>query len=461
MGRHLLFLVDVRPCSSCLFDIFTNMHERFADGFDHTPKQQLTPMNNRLSPMIDKLRAISSIRFASMTRSVPALSSLPAFLGGQRVGLQHASLHRGPRDSHQSVGANLTDQTPNQQLLDIISAPPAPQPLLLEGDEFYVSHDGISRTFYELKSWTSDAHLSAPPVSLEEHYDLKRAHKSFIVRRGRHAKKSHSSYNDVLGKNTQGVALLGAPLRVFGLQEIDQGVFGSAGTGATTWESSIAMSLFFSSNPSLLRGDVVELGSGVGFAGILGHLAPTGLSEMESLTLTDGNAEVLEQCERNFKQIKASDVPLRVEKLDWYNFINKKKARGSVRKYDTVLASDCAYLYPDVVALASTMSALCRNDNRSKIHIFGPYNRGALHELVLRLKDDLDMDVVVDWLEMFRYRLKPAQDRMNASFTDVNQDVCPFASKTTAKFLHTTAWHKGSAITKDCSGTGRDLWGVD
>jgi len=398
-------------------------------------------------------RAIASTRriIIPSATAMPVISSVSAFLGGKRAELRGPSAVAHPtRDIHHSAVANPAKHAPNQQMMDVIATPSPPKTLLLEGDAFHVSNDGISRTYYELKSWTKSEH-STMPVSLEERYDLKHARKTFIVRRDYPDRdSSRKSQNNKLGKSAQGVASLGSPLSAFELQEIDQGVLGSAGTGATTWESSIAMSLFFSSNPWLLRGDVVELGSGVGLAGLLGQLAPTALSEMKSLTLTDMSTEVLEQCQRNLDQASLSTLPTQVEKLDWYDFVRNKKEGESARKYDTVLASDCAYLYPDVVALASAMSSLCRNHERSRIHVFGPYNRGALHELVHQLKDDCKMKVDLDWIEMNRFRLKPQRD---VASSHLSEDECPFASKNTAKFLHITAWQKDSCSSQ--GGRGR------
>lgn len=97
------------------------------------------------------------------------------------------------------------------------------------------------------------------------------------------------------------------------IDEIDQGVFGSAGTGATTWEASIAMPLYFESHLDELQGDVLELGSGVGLGAIMTQSVVEAMVNREqlffggaqnvvtSVTLSDVNAEVLRQCERNLQ----------------------------------------------------------------------------------------------------------------------------------------------------------------
>jgi hypothetical protein len=257
----------------------------------------------------------------------------------------------------------------------------------------------------------------------------------------------------------EGVAQLGTPLNVLELQEIDQGVFGSAGTGSTTWESSIAMSMLFSAAPNMLRGDVVELGSGVGLGSLLSQqlVESDGSSEsnLRSITLTDGNREVLEQCKDNVRRATSSypqyrRVPMQVAHIDWYDFVDERDSKARMtrehQRYDTVLASDCAYLYPDIFALSRALVSLCKKDGT--IHVFGPYNRGALHELVLQLRDVLHMNVVLDFIEMSRYRLKPPKYDY-ATFPDASHlrhycrslDECTFASKNVAKFMHVIATH--------------------
>lgn len=322
--------------------------------------------------------------------------------------------------------------------------------LMIEGDEFYVNHDAICRSFYELEQWNNGI---LQPLSLEEEYDLRRAHKTFSLRHKMRTlistqlldptnSTSKNSKDDdeatqvprisVLPHNARGIVNLGTVQRRVCIQEIDQGVFGSAGTGATTWESSIAMALLVSSQPNLLKGHVLELGSGVGLGGIL-----TGMmvmpSSVLSLTLTDGNDEVLEACRDNCQRAKLDHPNLRILRLDW-NDLPKPSL-----KYDTILVSDCAYKYPDVFALA----AACKDSLQEpdgKAHIFGPYNRGGLHDLLRELKERQDMDVEVSSIEMSRYRLQSSFATANACSR--NEDEAMYASRHVVKFLHITATHK-------------------
>ena len=290
--------------------------------------------------------------------------------------------------------------------------------LLLEGDAFFVNQEGICRTFYQLQD---------SPNCLEEFYDLKKARKTFVIREHLETTNNSPKGGDLLNKHIEGVVKLGTPKISLEINEINHGVFGSAGTGSTTWEASIAMSLFFTAQPHLLSGKIIELGSGIGVGGIL--LSQVDFNPMQSLTLTDHNSQVLKQCDQNVNTL--AGVPLHVKKLDWYDVAIHRP------QYDTVLASDVAYLYPDVVALTSCMVGILKRSKHAKIHMFGPYNRGALHEAVLQLRDKLGLNVQVDSIEMHRYRLKSSQNLTSAKL----EEECTYASKGVAKFLHVTACH--------------------
>jgi predicted nicotinamide N-methyase len=357
-----------------------------------------------------------------------------------------------PGSSHGSM--NMV--SPNQE---------EPQ-LLLEGDEFHVSHDGIARSFYSLAAGSSSSTGSSPPLALEEFYDLQGAHKTFVVRVQEPFDTPISDDGDggsrnveVLSKQAQGLAPLGRPIATIGIQEIDHGVFDSAGTGSTTWEASIAMALYFSSHPDQLFGDAVEVGCGIGLGGILNtvgssmwiHERDDSSSEMKSVTLTDGNSEVLQQCKQNIQSVLSSLPaavnslpPIQVAELDWDEFVNPKMD-GNHKTYHTVIACDCAYLHTEIQALSRTVKGLLREDASAKIHLFGPYNRSALHAVIKYLQEQLDLDVCVEWVEMDRYRLKPGSREKNpdlGQYTSTSMDECAYASKSIVKFLHVTASHK-------------------
>lgn len=317
--------------------------------------------------------------------------------------------------------------------------------LLLEGDEFFVNHDGICRTYYDLKQWSGGAaqqqQQHSPPVSIEEEYNLKQARKTYTLRRRPNKKSSQQQQSPstlLLSRHVQGVVDMGIPTtsKKIVVQEIDQGVFGSAGTGATTWESSLAMTMLFSVKPELLQGHVLELGSGVGVGGILlSHVLATSSpsSSMSSLTLTDGNLQVLQECRGNCQQSATKRFPIHIEQFLW----NDDNPPAHRRLFDTIFASDCAYKYPDVLALALAMKRSLAP--LGTIHIFGPYNRGALQQLLVELQQR-GLVVQVNGLEMNRYRLKSA-----SSSNKGYEEEGVYASRNVARFLHITATHASAS----------------
>jgi len=332
----------------------------------------------------------------------------------------------------------------------------SPPVLLLEGDNFEVSHDGVARTFYHLTyphNHPSDDTKALPLLGIEEYYNLQEAHKTFVLRRGDDTPWSRNENDDadqvLLGRQAQGLAPMGQALGHVEIQEIDEGVFGSAGTGATTWESSLVMSLFFADRAELLRGSLLELGCGVGVGSILSHLGPLVRHRdlpLQSVTLTDGNDRCLQQCRQNIRQawqslsllFPGNENPpeIQVRKLDW----NDDLDNCMLQQFDTILACDVCYLYPDVTPLASTIRHLLRENG--KCHLFGPYNRGALQSLCQRLHDE-NMDVNIESLDLERYRLKPAESSRPSSLLDpVQTDQRVYASKSHATILHVTVRHR-------------------
>ena len=245
---------------------------------------------------------------------------------------------------------------------------------------------------------------------------------------------------------------MGRALGRVDIQEIEHhdGLFGGAGTGATTWESSLAMGLYFARHPSSLQGALLEIGSGVGVGAVLSHLGPLAcrheLSLLQSVTLTDGNEQCLAQCRQNIHQAwkelsllspHRTDPPqVQVLKLDW----NEDVDRSMVQRYDTIIACDVCYLYPDIEPLVQTIQKLLKQDGC--LHLFGPYNRAAFQQLCQRLHQD--MDVTIESLGLERFRLKPAESAARSK--PLVESVLPrervYASKSQANILHVTVRHR-------------------
>jgi hypothetical protein len=322
----------------------------------------------------------------------------------------------------------------------ICSEPIVTPPLLLEGDRYFISEDGIARTLYR-----TNCQSLQTPISVEEVFDMKRARKRFVVRSNPTGNNTEVQVNDKIMK---GYVSPGHEISSIDLKEVEDGIFGGAGTGSTTWESSIVMSMIFSAHPELLYGDVIELGSGVGLGGVLNALGPYSSfsTEMKSMTLTDCSPQVLQQCASNVTSSTGSSrIPIRVENLDWYDFHRKStKVSQYCGRYDTIIACDCACMYPDIEALTQTMISLIRRNPRSRIHIFGPHDRGGLHELVRQLRSQ-DLKLEIHPIDMQRYRLMPTGERevnetsqVYGSRHGIQYHSFPFATKSYSTFLHVT-----------------------
>jgi predicted nicotinamide N-methyase len=366
-------------------------------------------------------------------------------------------------------------ESPYYSIPDVINTPSPPtvtEPiLLLEGDHYHVSDDGIARSLYQLEDTStgvsdndnnnnsnsnSNSKMSSTNdgLMIEELYDLKRACKAFLIREKTNVRNENSAHKPVIHLGRQQESLF--------LQEISDGIVG-AGTGSMTWDSSIAMSLYLASHPELIFGNVIELGSGVGYGGILNTLFRSYSSSavpFHSMTLTDYSNQVLQYCKENvsrfFDKSSVASSSIQVTKLDWYDFLRRtEKSLDHAEKYDTVIACDCAYRYPDIVALVSTMKGLLKRKKTSKVHIFGPINRGGMLRLISKLRQDKSFDVREEYIDMARYRLDApcsidndiANDNLQSHHVDPLQDVisssyrdqtCKFYSRYDSKFLHVT-----------------------
>lgn len=328
---------------------------------------------------------------------------------------------------------------------------PNPEPiLLLEGDNYRFSADGIARSLYQLRSESNiNRNLGDPEFfgglsqiapAIEEIYDIGRARKGFVIR------------------NVGGVRLGDAsPPISFVLQEISPEIEqNGAGTGSRTWESSIAMASYFASHPEYLNGNVIEIGSGVGLGGILSFLfrsLSVSTTPFRSITLSDCNPKVLDCCNENvqsFLKSFPSISSISVEELDWYDILQRtRKSLKHSEQYDTVIACDCAYDYTDIAALIGTLKGLLRKKKTSKAHIFGPTSRGGLRKLISELKQDPSLQVDVECIEMERYRLDPPHTKEGVqSLDDVrtivssssisNDNESQLHSKFNSEFLHVT-----------------------
>jgi len=210
---------------------------------------------------------------------------------------------------------------------------------------------------------------------------------------------------------------------------------GKVGLGESIWDSSFVMALYCAAYPELYRGQVLELGSGVGIAGILSYIAMATSKALlkgqphdrtsdssfefvsttiEKLTLTDINEPSLTMCRDN---VLASSIPsskVEVKSLDW----NSRISPSWHGKFNFIIASDCAYYYPLIHPLARTLayslapSPYDTLNNKQDIegsflHI-GPEYRDAVKDLRNKLTRGYKMNARVESkIVLERYDLVP------------------------------------------------------
>ena len=136
------------------------------------------------------------------------------------------------------------------------------------------------------------------------------------------------------------------------------------------------MGLYFTQYPNELHGNILELGSGVGLGGILSLLINNTMNSHDndderkeekssSMTLTDINDDVLHMLRQNVTNLLYTTDDIFIQKLDWFDYLDNSIQRRRDRdenesdeddeRYDTIIASDCAYLHQQVVPLSNTI----------------------------------------------------------------------------------------------------------
>mmetsp|Transcript_4735 Transcript_4735/g.7314 ORF Transcript_4735/g.7314 Transcript_4735/m.7314 type:complete len:525 (+) Transcript_4735:105-1679(+) len=440
----------------------------------------------------------------------------------------------------------------------IITPPPSPQ-LLLEGDEMYISSDGKSHTYYRLHHPAASAGSNQNSMNeyvLEEAYDIEHARKEITLL------LQHSGDYD--GMSTSSTPPTPTPKRqlqqqqpikqiTFPLQEITNGIQRGAGTGSTTWDSSIVMGLYFGMHPDQLVGDVLELGSGVGLGGILtgvvlsnnadsgavgGGTVGGGGGTVTSLTLSEINKDVIHMLRYNTAVaadaivaantsnndttsvgLLGCDTKLHIDTLDWFDFVSggmgvpyddqstattataatNDTTTARRKKYDTIIASDCIYRPSQVQPLSNTIATLLKrqrpgdspptNDDPQQAavaHIFSPYNRGFIPDLIQELRDGKGLIVTADTIEMDIVRVKKRFHDDDNSENALEEDVplinwllgngndddakkkkskryndVMMSSSRTSKFLHITASFKEDDRVKDENPLDESMTSID
>eukprot|EP00804_Cyclotella_cryptica_P027862 CCRYP_003791-RA/>CCRYP_003791-RA protein AED:0.15 eAED:0.15 QI:0/-1/0/1/-1/1/1/0/335 len=333
---------------------------------------------------------------------------------------------------------------------------------MLTGDEMFISPDGRSHTIYRLEGRSASTQGPFRDIVLEESYDIEHAMKKMSLICPTRVNGDRILPDDMGATTIRNQDALFS----FQLQEINNGVQRGMGTGSMTWESSIAMSLYFTENPHELKGSVIELGSGVGLGGILSKVAKELSSDSDdvSVTCTDGNDEVLEMLEHNMDAAASSrglfeNDSIHIKKLDWFDFVgNEDKGQERSQQYDTIIASDCAYLPSQVRPLSETISQLLgkEGEQNQKLHMFAPVNRAVVYELTDELRDSKNMNVQVERIDLSKHRIKKTGESISKFPMESSE-----GSKGISRFLHITAWHAKNADQADSCGSGEKKSMID
>jgi len=162
-------------------------------------------------------------------------------------------------------------------------------------------------------------------------------------------------------------------------------------------------------------------------------------------TLTDVSDDVLNMLRKNIEAAAKSstscddrvfnNTDVSIQKLDWFDFSNNDSendrtnassnnngnnnngsSNNTASTYDTIIASDCAYLRSQVKPLINTIANLLRkrdtdgSGHQGKLHMFAPYNRGVVYELIDELRNEKDMHVDVEDVDLTKYRIRQEHD---------------------------------------------------
>ena len=215
---------------------------------------------------------------------------------------------------------------------------------------------------------------------------------------------------------------------------------------------------------------------------------------------------------------------LHIERLDWFDFVvgmnhvpdyhhstaattTATTAAAATtnattqKRYDTIIASDCIYLSSQIRPLSETIFKLLRpqrqggggggdshsrhhnhhhENNLPTAHIFSPYNRGYIQDLIQALREKKDLIVDVETIEMSKFRVKSNArswsendnvgndvSRLDWLLGDDDDDEDDTSSKDvvssccTSKFLHITASFRNDEMKESNEHSNVSMTGID
>ncbi|KAK1221908.1 hypothetical protein PQX77_015288 [Marasmius sp. AFHP31] len=136
----------------------------------------------------------------------------------------------------------------------------------------------------------------------------------------------------------------------------------SGTTGLRTWGASLRLAEYLIAHPDSIRNRrILELGSGIGFLGIIVASLQQLLHGVSSLWLTDVNEDVLSRCRRNFSlecNLSSKHPDVHYMTLDWFDALEDEQ--GGLHSLlrdcspEVILGADIASTFPSpLLSLAS------------------------------------------------------------------------------------------------------------
>ncbi|GJJ07389.1 hypothetical protein Clacol_001591 [Clathrus columnatus] len=147
---------------------------------------------------------------------------------------------------------------------------------------------------------------------------------------------------------------------------INLNVNASPGCGGIAWPAGSVLANYLTTKKSLLGLNVIELGSGTGFVGIV-----AGLMQAKNVWITD-QKQLLDLMQSNVNLNGLNDN-VKVEELDWAHSLPSSIPATP----DLVLAADCVYYEPAFPLLINTLSALTTSKKTEVLFCYKKRRRHA------------------------------------------------------------------------------------
>ncbi|VDB84326.1 unnamed protein product [Peniophora sp. CBMAI 1063] len=171
----------------------------------------------------------------------------------------------------------------------------------------------------------------------------------------------------------------------------------SGTTGLRTWRASFVLARYLIAHPEVIsHHNVLELGSGTGFLGIVAGslqvLCHEEHNDLPKVVLSDVNDAVLERCADNVRltcNVSAKHVRLSVRPLDWMDALDSTRA-PSLKTFldeagpDVILGADVLY-HPDIVpALVATLKMALEHKSTNTAYLALTVRNPDLLQMFLR-----------------------------------------------------------------------------